>query len=132
MTKRSGIEKELVKDPITGRNIWRLTHITGAHDLQPYYDIDSWSPDGSKIIFSSAAEDTLHDDGQRLITTQGHIYTLDTKTGEIRWLIGNQHYDSHIGCFPLWHPNGRLMLFGSGYDGDRAFRMQIIDLETMQ
>ena len=71
MRSRSGIEKELVKDPVTGRSIWRLTNINGAHDIQPYYDIDSWSPDRSKIIFSSAAVESLREDGEMMVSERG-------------------------------------------------------------
>jgi Tol biopolymer transport system component len=132
MKNRGGIEREPVKDPVTGRNIWRLTNKAGAHDIQPYYDIDSWSPDGSKIIFSSAAVENLRDTGAMMVSDEGHIYTLDTKTGEIRWVIGNQHFDSHTGCFPVWHPSGRWMLFGSGNYEMNDLHMSIIDLETMK
>jgi len=136
MKKRSGVERERVKDPVTGRSIWRLTAVSGAHDIQPYYDIDSWSPDRSKIIFSSAEEGTMRDGSiggsQAMLSDEGHIYTLDVKTGEIKWLIGNQPYDSHTGCYPIWHPSGRWMLFGSGLRGEDNLHMIVIDLATMK
>jgi Tol biopolymer transport system component len=100
------------------------------HDIQPYYDIDSWSPDGGKIIFSSASQESLYDKGAMLHSDNGSIYTLDTGTGEVRWVIGGRRWNSHTGCFPIWHPDGQYMLFGS--DDYYQFRMSIVDLKTMR
>ena len=132
MKSRSGVEREMVKDPVTERSLWRLTNISGAHDIQPYYDIDSWSPDGSKIIFSSASVESLREEGPMMVSDEGHIYTMDTKTWEIRWLIGNQRFDSHTGCYPIWHPGGKWMLFGSGSREKNDLRLSITDLATMK
>ena len=52
LTNRSGCEKMAVQDPETGREIWRMTNFP-AHDVHTYYDICSWSPDGTRIAFTS-------------------------------------------------------------------------------
>lgn len=128
MTKlenRSGCEKSIVQDPVTGKTIWRMTNFK-AHDIQPYYDINPWSPDGEKIIFSSAKKDDLVDSGKMMVTDKGHLFIMGADGSNIEWLTGNGSYNSHTGCFPIWTADGEKIIYhvktGTG----------IIDISTRQ
>jgi len=110
LEQRSGCEKSVVKDPETGRTIWRMTNFK-AHDIQPYYDINPWSPDGEKIVFSSAYPDDLVDSGKIMVTDKGHLFIMDADGSNLEWLTGNGSYNSHTGCFPVWSADGEKIIY---------------------
>lgn len=85
-----------------------------AHDIQPYYDICPWSPDGSKIVFSSAMPDDLTDTGGIMTTRQGHLFMMDDDGSNIERLVGEAPFDSHTGAFPVWTPDGATVVYGNG------------------
>ena len=74
----------------------RLTS-NNAHDSAP-----SWSPDGSKIAFSS------NRDGKR------QIYVMDADGSNVKRLTNNLTDDE----YPRWSPDGRKILFTSNRDGN--------------
>ena len=52
------LAKTVFTDPETGRTVWRMTD-SPYHDKHAYYDVCPWSPDGTKICFSSARPEDI-------------------------------------------------------------------------
>ncbi len=68
-----------------------------------YSDISpSWSPDGSKIVFSSNVEDNYE------------IYVIDIATGRSSVLTSNNWDD----MYPVWSPDGSQIAFTSNRDSN--------------
>ncbi len=88
-------EAEEFTDPETGAQIVRLTH-SPYEDKHAYYDVDPWSPDGSQILFCSALP------GQRATT----VWLMDADGSNMRRLGDSDDFSYHIGCFPVWAPDG--------------------------
>lgn len=123
---RSGFEREDTTDPVTGRPIRRMTNYP-AHDIQPYYDICPWSPDGSKIVFSSAKAGDLADTGGIMTTSNGHLFMMDADGRNIERLTGGAPFDSHTGSFPLWTPDGATIVYGNGMQPHRVRILSVAD-----
>ncbi|MGI5818165.1 MAG: carbohydrate binding domain-containing protein [Armatimonadota bacterium] len=104
-------EKEEYLDPVTGRRIVRLTH-SAYVDKHSYYDISPWSPDGSKIFFTSALPN------ERDAT----VYVMDADGTNIRKVGEGDSFSMHTGAFPMWGPDGSLY-FHTGYIGEDGGRM---------
>ncbi|MDR1539321.1 MAG: hypothetical protein LBU32_15250 [Clostridiales bacterium] len=112
MKDRKGIERHDVKDPVHGTALWQITDYP-AHNIQPYYDIDSWSPDGRKIVFGAAYEkDVALHEPYMYTNDKGNLLTYDTETGEIEWIAGGLGFNSHTGVFPIWTPDGKHIVCG--------------------
>ena len=118
MKNRSGIEKKIIKEEETGREIWQMTDYP-AHNIHPYYDICPWSPNQEKIIFSAAYEEDLFDVGERLDSRKGHLLMMDACSGEIDWLKDNLWFNTHVGCMPIWAPDSKKVFYSTAEkDGD--------------
>jgi len=105
-------EREEFTDPLTGRRIVRLTH-SPYNDKHAYYDISPWSPDGSKIVFSSALP------GERDAT----ISMMDADGTNIRALGHGDSFGMHTGAFPIWDREGLSVYYHTHFenaDGERV------------
>ena len=109
---RSGVELSTFVDPQLGREIRRLTHSETMADRHAYYDINPWSPDGSKIVFSSAVDaEVTTPANDALATERGSVWLMDSETFAIEWLADDAYYQTHTGAFPVWHPQGNSVFF---------------------
>ncbi len=116
--ERSGIEKSVFKDDETGREIWRLTNSATMADRHAYYDINPWSPDGSRIVFTSApVQDIVTPIRDLLSSKKGVVYLMDSRAFEISYLAGDGLYQTHNGAFPIWHPSGRSVYYNHASGG---------------
>jgi Tol biopolymer transport system component len=112
LPERRGVEKTAFTDPVSGREIWRLTRSSVMADRHTYYDVNPWSPDGRQIVFSSArVEDVTTPERDLLYTNRGAIYLMDAETFEISPLAPDAHYQTHNGAFTAWHPDGSAVFF---------------------
>lgn len=113
MHNRSGCEKTVVADSKTGREIWRMTNHP-AHDLHTYYDACSWSPDGSRIAFTSIRpEDVVPD---KLTTTpKGALFVMDANGANIRCLDKEVDFELHTGCLPIWKDDETIIYRANGH-----------------
>ncbi|MGD9498821.1 MAG: TolB family protein, partial [Armatimonadota bacterium] len=104
-------EREEFTDPDTGARIVRLTH-SCYEDKHAYYDVDPWSPDGSRILFCSALP------AQR----DSSIWTMDADGGNIRKVGEGSSFGYHCGNFPLWAPDGQSVYWHDSreIDGERT------------
>ncbi|NLO06170.1 MAG: hypothetical protein GX131_10125 [candidate division WS1 bacterium] len=93
-------ERESFTDPVTGRPVLRLTH-SAYNDKHAYYDISPWSPDGSKIVFSSALPGR----------NDAAIYVMDADGTNIRQVATGSGFGMHTGAFPIWAPDGESIYY---------------------
>ncbi|MFP4250873.1 MAG: carbohydrate binding domain-containing protein [Armatimonadota bacterium] len=105
-------EKQEYTDPVTGNRIARLTH-SPYNDKHSYYDVSPWSPDGSKIFFTSALP------GERDAT----VYVMDADGTNIRKVGEGDSFSMHTGAFPQWGPDGTLY-FHTGYTTESGERQR--------
>ena len=109
--ERTGSEKTVIQDEVTGRTIWRLTQNDGE-DKHAYYDICPWSSDQNYILFSTAKSEDLTTQVSDLWTTnRGEVYVMDTETCELKRIAENAYYSTHNGVFSMWHPKKPLVYF---------------------
>lgn len=90
-------------DPQTGETR-QITDLRDTHEFNP-----KWSQDGKKIV---------HDVWNTDWSAHG-VYITDVKTGASAPLAGAEG-----GSYPTWSPNGKLIAFDRGADGD--FRLFIV------
>ncbi len=104
-------EREQFTDPETGARVIRLTH-SSYEDKHAYYDIDPWSPDGSKVLFCSALPE------QRYST----IWIMDADGSNTRKVGESTTFNYHVGCFPVWAPDGQSVYWRTHreYEGERT------------
>lgn len=109
--KDGDMEREESTDPETGARIVRLTH-SPYEDKHAYYDVDPWSPDGSRILFCSALP------GQRETT----VWVMDADGSDMRSIGTSDDFSYHIGCFPIWAPDGESVYWRDHreIDGERT------------
>ena len=114
--------KQILKDPETGREIWRMTH-SGNHDVHTYYDINSWNPQGTRIAFSSIRpEDVL--DEKVAHTDKGMLCAMNADGSERECLAEGTSFSVHVGCLPIWSRcGGKIYYLAGGHTCE-------IDLET--
>jgi len=125
--KRTTGEKALMTDEETGRAVWRMSH-SPYHDKHTYYDICPWSPDGTQIVFSSVHPSHLPEPRQSVAKTdKGNIFIMTLTDLSMRWLVGECHFNTHIGCFPMWTPDGKYIIYGEEGDPHAFF---IVDVAT--
>lgn len=128
LTERHGCEKTTEKDPQTGREIWRMTNHP-SHNLHTYYDTSSWSPDGSKIAFTSILpEDVIT--GKLASTHKGALFMMDADGGNIHCVAGSVAFELHTGCLPIWKDNQTIIFRGKRPDGSHY--TGIVDINTRE
>ncbi len=109
--ERTANAKEAVtmKDPETGVVIHRLTH-SARHDKHAYYDVCPWSPDGKRIVFSSALP------GER--TSQ--IFVMDADGSNMRVVADDGTFGMHTGAFTQWGADGETVYYTTRTDDGAA------------
>ncbi len=105
-------ERQEFADPITGRRVVRLTH-SPFNDKHAYYDISPWSPDGSRIAFSSALPGTR----------DAAIHVMDADGTDIRTIAEGDSFSMHTGAFPIWAPDGRSIYYHTHFEDDGGARV---------
>lgn len=107
-----GIERQTFRDPVTGREIWRLTQ-SELEDKHTYYDICPWSHDGRFILFSTArgSEVTKPFAHDTLFTDNGTVCVIETATWEIGEVAHGVLYQAHPGAFCMWHPRALRAIY---------------------
>jgi len=112
MSRRNGSNsdgKQVVRDPKTGREVWRMTH-SETHDVHTYYDINSWNPQGTRIAFSAIGpRDVLLEKTQR--TGKGMLCVMNSDGTGRECLVGETDFSVHTGCLPIWSISGREICF---------------------
>ena len=123
---RHGREKTVGRDPETGREVWRMTD-SPAHDLHSYYDTCSWSPDGSRIAFTSILpQDVVLD--KLASTPKGHLFVMNADGGDIECVAEAVAFELHTGCLPMWKDDRTILFRGQRPEGTEYSGM--VDLET--
>ncbi|MFO7870441.1 MAG: hypothetical protein R6V03_03300 [Kiritimatiellia bacterium] len=117
LARRRGCEKTIERDPKTGREIWRMTGFA-AHDVHTYYDACSWSPDGSRIAFTSILPGDVVPD-KLDSTPKGVLFVMDADGGNIECARENVAFELHTGCLPIWKDNRTIVHRGKTTDGSR-------------
>jgi Tol biopolymer transport system component len=101
-------KSELFSCRIDGTDVRQLTQ-TGAGEFNP-----SWSPDGSKIVFSS------NRDGGK-----SEIYMMNADGSQPQRLTNN----SSAEYTPRWSPDGALIAFGSELSGSEHWEIYIMNTD---
>ena len=99
-------EKQEYKDEETGARVIRLTNNSKYNDMHAYFDMSPWSPDGSKIVFSSSPAGK--DGGWR----DGKVNLMDADGTNIRCLADAPGICSQIDTnLTKWAGDGKSVYF---------------------
>ncbi len=98
---RPGNERVIYKDKETGRTVWRMT-ASKLNDKHGYYSSQSWSPDMTKIVWSTAPPQAK----------QGSIWVMDADGSNFRKLAGGVPYNMHTGSNASWSRDGKSIYYG--------------------
>ena len=107
-----------LRDPITGRQITRLT-APPRFNLHAYYDISPWSPDGTRIVYAS------HQPGEE----GAEIWVMNADGSNPRQVATHPSFNQHSACGQKWADNRTVVLAGT-QDGPAG--MRLIDVETVE
>jgi Tol biopolymer transport system component len=91
---------DLIRGILEITNWWRI----GRPDA--FHGSPAFSPDGKKLLFCAAREDT-NGDGKIDASDRAGIYLFDLGTGSVREIVSNEFHNSS----PVWSPDGRAMLY---------------------
>jgi Tol biopolymer transport system component len=100
---RPGGERQIYRDPETGRTVWRMT-ASKTNDKHCYYSEQPWSPDMKHILFSVG----LPTDQSKV----GSIWVMDADGSNFRKLADPVPYNMHTGANPVWSPDGKQVYWG--------------------
>ena len=128
LASRQGCEKSVERDPKTRREIWRMTDYD-AHDIHTYYDTCAWSPDGTRIAFTSILPDDVVLEKLTSIP-KGALFVMDADGGNIECLAEGVAFRLHTGCFPMWKDNQTIIYHGKNPDGSEYTGM--VDIKTQK
>lgn len=78
------------------------------------------SPDGRRLVYSSAQTVALHRAGVKVVR---QLWVMDLTTGDVRLLAPGAHQDIH----PDWSPDGRRIAFASDRGGE--FEIWVVDAD---
>lgn len=95
---------------VDGGDVRNLTN-NPARDIQP-----SWSPDGSKIVFTSNRE------GNYDVFS---IYTMNSDGSNVHRI----YYSYAISSFPAWSPDGQTIVFGNDKEDSRTGNFELFSIE---
>ena len=113
-------EKQEYKDEETGARVIRLTNNSKYNDEHNYNDTSPWSPDGGKIIFSSAP--AVKDGGW----PHGTIFMMDADGTNIRKLADAPGIcSSNESNRPIWAADGKSVYFLT-YDVRRMHSISLL------
>jgi Tol biopolymer transport system component len=130
---------ELLKYNPPAPEIKKILEITNFRRISSdkYFNAEPcFSPDGGKIVYSSARRDTNHD-GRINSFDRSAIYLHDLKTGEEKCLVSDEHYSWR----PSFSADGKKVVYLSSrrdtnQDGQIDYQdnpgVYIFDLETNQ
>jgi Tol biopolymer transport system component len=94
--------------PNVVRGILELTNWMMVSSPSFFNSSPTFSPDGKKLLFCSAREDT-NADGRIDALDRAGIYVCDLSTTIVRKVVSNLHHNSH----PRWSPDGRFIVYQS-------------------
>ena len=84
------VTKTFLKDQATDSTIWRVTDLPGL-TTHAYYDISPWSPDGTRIAWSTETPEGTAD-----------IYVSETNGGTSERVVENTFFSFESGADPVW------------------------------
>jgi Tol biopolymer transport system component len=99
-----------------------------------YNTTPSFSPDGKKLVFCSARQDT-NQDGKIDGTDRAGVYVIDIASTVVTQLISNVHHNAS----PQWSPDGQSILYFSNrllgdiapaHPDPKAMHLMLRDLES--
>lgn len=100
---RPGGERVIYRDAETGRTIWRMT-VSKTNDKHCYYSEQPWSPDMTKILWSSGRPTDQ--------SKSGSIWVMDADGANFRKLVDDVPYNMHTGANPVWSRDGKHVYWG--------------------
>ena len=96
---------EIYSVNLDGSGLTRLTDHPRV-DAEP-----DWSPDGGKIVFFSARDGIINEQG---VINNGGLYVMKTDGSEVTRVYFDQESDNDLPSYPRWSPDGARILFSSG------------------
>ncbi len=95
-----GHEATAYQDPTTGVTVRRLTR-SPRHDKHSYYDVSPWSPDGKRLVFTSA------EPGARA----SEIWIMNADGSGRKRVATNGTFSMHTGAFPQWGADNHTVYY---------------------
>ena len=90
---------------LDGSGLTRLTDHPRV-DAEP-----DWSPDGGKIVFFSARDGIINEQG---VINNGGLYVMKADGSEVTRVYFDEETDDDLPSYPRWSPDGARILFSSG------------------